>query len=144
MMILVGLEASMSVRSRASFNPRGGEGSFPSPYFSFGCFLAIAILNICNDQLNIFYTVNLFYWPYLVQVNLLVNTWFTVCFTYNYISLSMYKSMLNKRWITYLWYIVAVLPQKRFFWAILRDFAVWTLHGDTQRRIPPTYIENTF
>ena len=66
-----GLEASMRVRTRASFNPRGGEGSFPSPYFSFGCFLAIAILNICNNQLNIFYIVNLFYWPYLVQVNVL-------------------------------------------------------------------------
>ena len=44
---------------------------------------------------------------------------FTVCFTYNDISLSMYinQCQINVE-LPYLWYIVVLLPQARF----LRDF----------------------
>ena len=50
-------------------------------------------------------------------------TGFTVRLTYNDISLSMYninQCEINLE-LPYLWYIVVLLPQKRF-WAILKDF----------------------
>ena len=47
---------------------------------------------------------------------------FTVCFTYNDISRYVYKSMLNKRWITLPVVYRRPFASKTVFWAILKDF----------------------